>query len=188
VIQKSKSRKNILRQRDHLSSSEWSAASRLIQERVMALTEFQQAKHIGLYKSFRHEVNTDVLFDHAHQSQQKTSYPWINPDRSLTFRQIESLANLESTAWGFQQPSDSCPVVERDEIDLFVIPAVAFNARRQRLGLGWGCYDRYLENCQNFTVGVVFDFQIIEDPIFESHDFQCDTVMTQERVLNGRSR
>ena len=71
------------------------------------------------------------------------------------------------------------PVVTGDEIDLAVIPGVAFDRYGHRLGRGKGYYDRLLPQIPAPKVGICFPFQLIEEVPAEAFDFRMDTIIAQ---------
>jgi len=169
-----------------MSHQDWMEKSRLIQRHVLDLDEFQKAHSIGLYKAFRQEVATDILFYQASRTKKRTCYPHLscqgeNPP-SIDFREVQDLSgDMELTRWGFFQARGSCEVLPLKDIDLYIIPAVGFDNRGYRLGMGWGTYDHSIREVHGFKIGLAFDFQVVDEVFCESHDLRCDYVVTEER-------
>lgn len=68
--------------------------------------------------------------------------------------------------------------------DLIVIPGVAFDLRRRRLGRGGGYYDRWLARKGNVpSIGICFDLQIVPEVACEPHDIRVDRVITEAREI-----
>ena len=174
-----------------MPSEDWVKASLVVQRSVVELEEFKKARRISLYKAFRQEVDTSFLFQKAYEDQKRVSYPRLSSsnDHSIHFRQIvDPDKDLEVTPHGFSQAREACPFSDLKEIDCFVVPAVGFDQDCSRLGMGWGCYDRYFAAPfpHSFKIGIAFDFQIINEPFSFPHDLQCDCVVTEKRTLLRR--
>lgn len=90
---------------------------------------------------------------------------------------------MQSGAFSIQEPegSDVEPV---DNIDLIIVPAVAYDRTGNRVGRGKGFYDRLLSKARAATIGVGFDFQLIDGLIeAEPHDIRVDMVITERRTI-----
>lgn len=92
-----------------------------------------------------------------------------------------------SGPYGIMQPDITrLKEIEIDKIDLVIIPGVAFDYQRHRLGRGAGYYDRFLKNIKPPAVkaGVAFQTQILQDlPINSTHDQIMDLVVSEDRVI-----
>ena len=84
----------------------------------------------------------------------------------------------------------SAPVVEPDQVDLFLVPGLAFTARGARLGRGGGYYDRLLprRSPQSTAMGICFALQVVETLPGEPHDHDVDGVIAEHGLLGGASR
>jgi 5-formyltetrahydrofolate cyclo-ligase len=85
---------------------------------------------------------------------------------------------LSAGAYGIMEPQDGEPC-RAEEIDLMVVPGVAFAEDGRRLGRGKGYYDRYLSRAEfrAFTVGVCYGCQLRDDIPAEPHDKKVDMVV-----------
>ena len=93
-------------------------------------------------------------------------------------------------AFGSPEPHTNLPGVEPNEIELLVVPGVVFGIDGERIGMGAGFYDRYLEFAKGAQrIGFAFDFQLLAEPIpQESWDARMDAVVTDLRVVEVASR
>lgn len=141
------------------------------------LPEFQKAKTIFIYWSLSDEVPTHEFVEKW--GQEKTFVlPRIVGDH-LELREYKGIESLEKgPSFGILEPTG--PVFSRiEEIELAVIPGVAFSARGERLGRGGGYYDRTLPLLMNaFKAGVAFPFQIMDHIPRDDFDFILDAVVT----------
>jgi len=89
--------------------------------------------------------------------------------------------------FGIREPDGQCPTLSLDQIELVLVPGVAFDLNGRRLGRGRGIYDRLLMRVRGATCGVAFDEQIIPEIPVEAHDLHVKFVLTPTRwVETGR--
>ena len=70
-----------------------------------------------------------------------------------------------------------------DEVDLIIVPGVGFDSCGNRIGHGKGYYDKLLKNSKASTIGLAFEFQVIEKIPSEKHDVSIDMIVTEKRIL-----
>lgn len=87
--------------------------------------------------------------------------------------------SLAAGAYGIREPQggEACPAAD---IDVMVVPGMAFTRDGRRLGRGKGYYDRYLarDGFRAWCIGVCFDCQIVDDLPCEAFDRRVDEVVT----------
>jgi 5-formyltetrahydrofolate cyclo-ligase len=76
-----------------------------------------------------------------------------------------------------------------NEIDMFLIPGVAFSPYLYRIGYGGGFYDRFIENINYKTIlcGISFDLQVVDNLPIEKHDQRLDMIITNKEVYINES-
>ena len=135
------------------------------------------AEHILLYAPMRGEVDLLSLFE---DSSKCFYFPRVEGVGLRVFR-VESLEDLEKGAFGILEPKLSCEEVEGFELDLIVLPGLAFDVQGNRLGKGRGYYDRFLEKISErkkvSTLALAFSFQVVEEVPVEVHDEKIDVVI-----------
>ncbi len=102
---------------------------------------------------------------------------------SLEFHRCQAIDHLRAGPWNLLEPDPQhCPVVPASEIDLFLIPGLAFTRAGGRLGRGAGFYDRFLSSVHPGTVklGVCFHAQLVSAMPLEIHDHEVDRVITEQ--------
>jgi 5-formyltetrahydrofolate cyclo-ligase len=185
-------RRSIRAVRQGLSEAERLAHSHRIWERVAGLSCYQHTRVLLGYMAFDHEVLTDGLMQQAMASGKQLVLPMVLGDRrDMVLYGIEDLGC--DVAPGYRgilepQPRRARAVVP-ETLDLALIPGVAFDLRGGRLGLGAGFYDRLLSRLplDILTVGLAFDFQVIPRLPLQPHDMVLGAVVTERRVIWGRS-
>jgi 5-formyltetrahydrofolate cyclo-ligase len=153
----------------------------VILEKLLAVSEFQKSETMLFYASFDGEVDTWPMMKRALNLGKKIALPKIIPAQK---RIIPMLINdlqkdLDSGPYGIKQPLDSCRPVEIEELDLVVVPGIAFDRQNRRLGRGGGYYDRFLAELSPQTpkIGLAFDFQIVDRFPVDTHDVAVTRVI-----------
>lgn len=135
---------------------------------------------IGCYLAMAHEVDFSPLFESL------PGWRWVlirvEDDNSTTFRDRD--VPRETQRFGMRQPIDSGEVVPDNQIDVYLVPGVAFDETGGRLGHGGGFYDRVLSRCRRdaLTVGVTTRSRVIESVPMGAHDIRVRFLATEDGV------
>jgi 5-formyltetrahydrofolate cyclo-ligase len=136
--------------------------SRLIKEKLFRLGVFKRAKRVMFYLSFGGEVKTTEMIKEAKKSGKIITVPVCRKNRMLSPCLLRKGARLIRGPYGVWEPvAKQC--VEAQDIDLVIVPGLAFDKRGRRLGRGKGYYDRFLKRlpAKAASIGLAFDFQIL---------------------------
>jgi 5-formyltetrahydrofolate cyclo-ligase len=178
----------MLDKRRSLSPETRLAKSLSLSKTVKHSRQFQAAHYIHLYLANKTEVETKYLIREAFLLKKKVAVPIINTQRRLSFSELSSLDedNLESGSYGIRQP---LPAIQKqinaEQIDLWIIPGVAFDIMGGRLGYGGGYYDRALAQTHSCIMGLAFDLQVLTNrlPLVEN-DVPVDEIFTETRRIH----
>lgn len=141
---------------------------------------------VSAFLAMPHEIDVGPLFERL--PGWRWVLPRVEPDRSLTFRDRD--VPRERHRFGMEQPVDQGPIVPISEIDIFLVPGMAFDRTGGRLGHGAGYYDRILAQRRWDTeaVGVTITERVIESiPVLE-HDQRVDWLATERGVMSCSPR
>ncbi|MEM9586494.1 MAG: 5-formyltetrahydrofolate cyclo-ligase, partial [Planctomycetota bacterium] len=168
--------------------------SRQITDRVIALKEYQQANCIMWYVDVRAEVRTRHALPDAIDSGKQIVIPYC-VDGELELFHLESMNELAEGMYRILEPQEELRSVEAKNIsvkqlDLILVPGVAFDARGGRTGHGKGYYDKLLENAKPETplVSLAFECQMFDEIPMQDHDIHMDKVVTESKVYDGIGR
>lgn len=144
---------------------------------------FQQAAWIYLYIDYNHEVMTGEILEKARSLQKKVAAPRVE-GKEMHFFEIAGLQDLESGYFGIQEPKQGLKPAGNEHV-LMIMPGVAFDVQRHRIGYGGGFYDRYLEKHPEIaTAALAFEFQIFDEVPWEPVDILPDMIITENRMLS----
>lgn len=182
-------RKRIIEQRGLLSFQEVSEKSSEITVRLCSLSQYISAGTVMAYMSFRNEVATNAFIGRCILDGKRVVIPKAqqSPDMALLPYEVKDLdQDVLPGLWGIPEPDASrLHMVNPLEIDLVVVPGVAFDGRRYRIGYGAGYYDRFLLTLRPdcLKVGIAFDMQMLEQFDAERYDIPMDLVITEKRII-----
>ena len=93
--------------------------------------------------------------------------------------------DLVPGVFGIPEPREACPAIAPEEIDLVLVPGVAYDINGYRLGYGRGYYDRFLPRLRPgaLTVGLAYAFQIVPTVYPEAHDRPVRLIVTEEGII-----
>ncbi len=148
---------------------EWMTAA------VQASSEWQKARTILLYRSVAPEVSTVGLANAAWREGKRTVFPVTKPD-GLELREASAWTQFKPGAHGIPEPTGAA--VSASEVQLAIVPGVAFDQLGGRLGRGGGHYDRFLPSLRCPVWGLAFHVQVVEWVPREAHDRALDRVVT----------
>ena len=173
----------ILKQRRAQSKETCEKSSMAIAEKLLALPEYRKAKNIYAYMDFSGEVKTEVILKESLRLGKNLWLPRVNGD-IMDFFRVRSKDDFEIGAYGILEPKGESKAGKEEARDGFmVVPGVAFDADRNRIGFGGGYYDKYLELYPElFTAAVAFGFQIVEGVPTEANDIRPQKLITEERI------
>lgn len=180
---KSTLRQEVLVQRDGQSQHDINEKSRSIAERFLGLREVEIARIFLLYSSIKSEVDTRLIAEGLLKAGKTIAFPRIIGDNQMSLHIVNSLNELIDQKWSIREPDESAPEIRPEEVDIAVIPGIAFDRHRCRLGWGGGYYDRFLPQSNCFSIGLAFDLQIVDDVPVEDHDHPLDMIVTETRIL-----
>lgn len=182
-MDKKKLRRQIKEQVLALTRAEQSAQSLQIVEHVKALIEERKPRVVALFSPLKDEVQILPLAESLPASC-RVVLPRVG-DRADGTPEMEFFdyepKTLADGAYGIAEPQGES-VCAADEIDLMIVPGVAFTREGVRLGRGKGYYDRYLarEGFRAYTVGVCYACQLLQELPSEEHDRRVDIVVAGE--------
>ena len=148
---------------------------------------------ILINNNFNNEVSTDSLIKKLLNLGKIVSSPiTLKEERKLIPSQITDLKNgIQYGTYNIREPKPECsPAINIKDLDVVIVPAVAYDKNCYRLGYGGGFYDRFLENLRKdaVTIGIAFDLQIFDEVPKEAHDAQLDYIVTESRILTPNKK
>ena len=186
IVDKKEIRKRILKIRNAMPPDEIAEKSSRIVGRLTELHDIRRASTIMVFLNFGSEVQTDGFISWGWEMQKRIIVPLCRPaEREMMPCIINDFADLETGHYGIREPrSESVVVVPLEEIEVVLIPAVAFDHSGRRVGYGGGYYDRFLPRAPRAArIGVVFTCQIVPEVRADEHDIPAQRIVTERGVI-----
>lgn len=101
---------------------------------------------------------------------------------TLSLSYISSMDDMTKGAYSILEPK-TVHTADETNIDVILVPGLAFDRNGGRMGFGKGYYDRLLENSKAVKIGLCYDFQILEKIPTESHDVPMNFIITEKEIL-----
>ncbi|MFO0821116.1 MAG: 5-formyltetrahydrofolate cyclo-ligase [Pirellulales bacterium] len=190
-------RKKEIRERAHAARNaqpDKDEVSRVIVERFLGLPEYARARTVMFYIDVRSEVRTRQHLEAALASGKRIVVPYC-VDGELELFHLEAMDELAIGMYKILEPREDLRSVAAkkipiEELDLVMVPGVAFDRRGARSGHGKGYYDKLLEHARLDTplVALAFECQMFDEVPVAEHDIFMDKVITEAAVYPGRGR
>ena len=182
-LAKSLLRRELLKKRQ--APAEKQSIDLKILENLISLPEYKSADLILLYCSYGDEVDTQELARRAAFDRKRIAFPRCMIDggeKSMDFYEC-SPGELVAGYRGIPEPPIGAPRARCDEKTLCIVPALAYDVNKNRLGYGGGFYDRYLENFGGITVGLCRSDFLFESLPREKFDLPVNIVITEKGAI-----
>lgn len=180
-MNKQEIRAEIRRRRRELGYDEWLDKSQIICENIWNLREYKHADLIYVYMAKEGEVHLDELMKDAWKHGKKVAVPKVL-GKGMEFYEIQSLKDVKEGYMGIREPITNTPASGKSP--LFIMPAVALDEQKHRIGYGGGFYDRFLErHPQKIKIAAAFEFQIFDRVPYEAFDILPDKIITEQRMI-----
>lgn len=178
-MKKDEIRRTVSNHKALLNDDDRRRAADAVFSRLEQLTQFMLADKILLYHSLPDELSTLEFINRWH-TRKHFFLPRVN-GLDLDILPYEQ-TRLHLGAFRIEEPAGD-DTTDIADIDLIIVPAIAFDRRRNRVGRGKGYYDRLLARAKSVTIGVGYDFQIFDSIDTEPHDIPLDIVITESFTL-----
>ena len=168
--------------------------SRVVCERLVGLPEYARARTVMYYVDVRGEVRTRHFLPTALAQGKKIVVPYC-VDGELELFHLQSMEELAVGMYKILEPKAELrdradKRVEAKDLDLVIVPGVAFDRDGGRTGHGFGYYDKLLHRARPDAplVALAFECQLFPQIPMQAHDIFMDKVVTETAVYAGKGR
>lgn len=176
-------RKILKDRRSRLTEAEIKAKSREIAARLIHAAFYREAGAVMAYCSAFGEVDTMELLARLWADGKRVYVPLCDTQkREARPVRITGMADLQPGAYGILEPKEGLRT-EPEELDLILVPGIAFDRRGGRIGFGAGYYDRLLCRTPAYKAALAYSFQVVEDAFSQPHDVAMDCIITESGLI-----
>ena len=188
-----KEAKNLIREsfkliRNNLDSDFIKDKSAVIFKKFRNIVNINKFNSISVYVDFNNEVPTDEIIKYALKNNIKVSVPFLIDNHNMKLKYINDYDKdiNRNTKFGCGEPFEHCKDCNINEISMFIIPALAFDEKCNRLGFGRGYYDNILKRNKNaLRVGLAYDYQILPSIPKDNNDEILDIIISESKVITA---
>ncbi len=190
--------KKKLREQAHANRNAQADKDALSQEicaRFAALPECVRARTVMYYIDVRSEVRTRHALPAALAEAKKIVVPWCNEQGELELFHLESMDELAVGMYKILEPKQELRAlpakqVRAEDLDLVMVPGVAFDRTGARMGHGKGYYDKLLQHARADAplVALAFECQLFPEIPTAPHDIFMDLIITERAIYHGKGR
>ena len=148
----------------------------------LALPELLSAKTVLLFYGVEGEPETAQLFSTLFDQGKRVLLPRCLPDWQMEVREISPSSGFAVTSRGLFEPDEACPLREKAEVDLILVPNLCCDEAGFRLGQGGGYYDRYLQDYTGITVALCRQVLLQKKVPRQGHDRAVEIVLTEAHI------
>ena len=180
IVDKAELRRTYCDLRECQPPEDIAAASEALCQRLAVWPPLAQADTVLAYLAFRNELDVRPLF--ALLPHICWMVPRLSPGRQMTIHPYNPV-HLVRHRFGMLEPDPSLPQISPAEIDVALIPGVAFDRHGARLGFGGGYYDRFLPQTGALRVGIALQSCVADELPCTDHDQRVDWVATPAGLI-----
>ncbi len=190
-MERERVRAETLQRRDGLAQEIRTTLSRKITNSLVSWIQNEGFDTVMLYLSMKSEVGTFGLLDILLHQEKVVCAPVVDTCLlALTPRQIRApKTELVRHRYGLLEPNAACPILPISQLQLIILPGIAFDATGYRLGYGKGFYDRFLTKCPDAVkVGLAYQIQIVADTFPQIWDIPVHYIFTEQDIITAFNR
>jgi 5-formyltetrahydrofolate cyclo-ligase len=187
-------RNYIKQQLNSLDNSMFDVKSKRIYEKLLSLNHYKQAELVLIYIATHREVQTTYIIKSVLADGKMVYAPRI-AGKELCFHLINKAeGNLKPNRYGIPEPEASLPPLAWDTIaereSIIIVPGMAFDGQKNRLGRGKGFYDRFLNQIKKLAaqtctlIGICFSEQLFPVLPVNEDDVSMDIVITDKGMVS----
>lgn len=170
--------------RSKITQQQADAASALITRHIVACDAYRKAKRIMGYLAFGREACVDDVLAEAIADGKEVYVPFITSATEFIPARIYNLHDFALDCYGIRSARQPFATIEAAQLDLILVPGVAFDRQGNRMGMGAGYYDRFLPQAeQAVTVGVTYDALVQEALVTNEYDVPVQFLAAESGII-----
>lgn len=185
-MEKKTIRQEILNKKEEIDQNTLKSYSESIINQLYNTEYYKKAKIIMTFISFGAEVDTHDFIKNSIEKGKRIVVPITVPEtKQLKLSEVFDFGELEVGFYDILTPKEEfIRYVDPSEVDLIIVPGVAFDRNGYRIGYGGGYYDRFLANLDHVTkISLAFDMQLIPKIPTDHYDIPVNYIITENEII-----
>lgn len=155
-----------------------------ITEGFLSLDEYKNCEVLLAFVSKDIEVNTEDIIAQAFLDGKTVAVPKCSPENcTMEYRLIRSRNDLECGFYGIYEPKESCERLTSFCGSICLVPGLAYDEERYRVGFGRGYYDKFLNEYTGVSIGLCYSDCVFDNVPKDSFDRPVDILITDNRIF-----
>lgn len=172
--------------RRNMEFAEVMQKSNLAQNIFLESEQYKKAKSVMLYMPLGNEVSTFEIINDGIKQGKNILVPITDKDTfEISAYRITEDTEFEKGTFSVSEPKEK-ESFDASEIDVVLVPGIAFDRDGGRIGFGKGCYDKFLKGIKAVKIGFCYDFQLVSHIETESKDVNMDYIITEKEFIRGK--
>ena len=168
--------------RREMNKTEVAAKSVAASLKFLETDIYKNANLVMVYMPLGNEIDTTDIIKHAYSDGKQIVVPVTNADTGeIIPKVITENTRFKKGAFSVSEPVKA-HTSDVNDIDVVLVPGIAFDRKGSRIGFGKGCYDMFLRNCRAIKIGFCYEFQLACDIPAEEHDVKMDFIITEIEI------
>lgn len=184
-MNKKELRNKIIEKRLNVKIEEKKIWDEKIKKTLLESKEYKEAKTVFIYVNMSDEVNTEEIIKAILKDGKRVAVPKVITGlKAMEALEIKSFADLsESGAFGILEPIMEAKNISK-EIDISIVPGLAFDNKKRRLGYGGGFYDKFFSKYPNSKkIALCYNYQIVDEVEVEEFDKEMDMIIAESGII-----
>lgn len=178
-------RRRLQRLRAKMSGEQAAASSLQASRHILACDAYRKAKCIMGFLAFGKELSVDIVLEQALADGKIVAVPLITSDKEFVPVRLLDMQHFSLDRYGIRTAPQPVQLVESEEIDLILVPGVAFGRDGSRLGMGAGYYDRFLLKAgQAVRMGVAYDALMQDALPVDAYDVNMQLLASESGIIH----
>jgi 5-formyltetrahydrofolate cyclo-ligase len=189
---KPKLRKKILFLRKNMDDKEVALKSSFIYKKIKNLDYYKNSNNVMAYSSMGNEVDVEELIKFVILDKGHIILPKVMNEFEIMPFYVYSLKHIKKGAYNIYEPDiDICKECQIKDLDIIFVPGVVFSRDADRIGMGQGYYDRFLDRVKNENkkqvpfIGLGYEFQVVENFEKDYNDIKLDIIITEKSCYSN---
>ncbi len=180
-MDKTELRKTTMLTLKNMPASKKKTAEQILTKRLLESALWENAETIGITMAQGFEWDTKPIIEAAWDQKKNVAVPKCIPEqRKLVFYKLTDFSQLEVVYYQLLEPNpEETMKIDKQKIDLLIVPGIAYDKKGYRIGFGGGYYDRFLADFSGETVSLVHTMQLTDYLPSEAFDIPVRNLMTE---------
>ena len=187
IINKSELRIEYKQKRKDMPMDDVASKSKNAQNILLKSDIYKNAKTIMIYMPLGNETDTSLVINNSFDSGKNVVIPVTDGTTGvITPCYISKDTQYKTGSFNIKEPT-TLNVADVCDIDVIVVPGIAFTKGGERVGFGKGCYDMLLKNYDGIKIGFCYDLQLCDGGFSDKHDIMMDYIITDTNIIKCKT-